>query len=269
MQALSEQITKSLNSGPILIHTLDASTPQGDTQFPAAVFADNSIFVQTGINVRDFSPSSLRVRVDDLVTEKIPIRQPKDLKGLDGEMSFSPPFVTVTAPRSTLEAAKQDKAYVTADPLKLAEYLKTPGVRNDIPGIPVLQGLYSGPNVTFVPTSVSASFIVKQNQGKYVAKNVPVWVNGPEDTMRRFDITIPSGRTIQEVTLIGPQEKLDMFRAEIEKGPIGDDPVLLGSVWISNPKPAEQRLKLHFVLPDGIQVDPAQDLSISVKITER
>ena|SRR5947209_7170065 len=82
----------------------------------ASLISASPLFLQNGVSVRDITPRFLRVQVDDIKEQLLPVTYAGDVKNLSGAPQFLPERVKVRAPDSVLKlAASQNKLQVVAD----------------------------------------------------------------------------------------------------------------------------------------------------------
>lgn len=276
----------SINSAknPLVItRTLDASTPRGPLQLPASAIGDDPSFVQKGITLRNISPQSLQMKVDDLVTQDLPVRAVGNFDNLEGGMRFSPATVHVTAPRSVFDDALQrekeqatngkpfdGQLYVEADTSKLSSLLNVPGSHENLSGVQVSLAQLNKPYIKIEPLSVSANFVVAEKNDEFTVKPVPIWLTGPEGFFGKYDVEIQGSKSLPEVTLEGPKEKIAEFKDRYLSHKL--DPPFVALIDLDAKDRGDVPNKpATFRLPDGLHIKPVpgQKLAADVRVTPR
>ena len=257
---------------PVVVRTLEPSTLAGRTQIPVSVIANDPLFTDAGISVRDISPNNLSVGVDDLVTECLPVRALKTADNLQGEMIFSPSTVKVTAPRLIFDAARAqltgaEKLAVTADISKLDNYLKDPGTHENIPGVPISFGPPGDLHVKLDQATVSATFVVKERLNEYVVKSVPIWPGGPEGIQKSAAVTLKNGSTLTDITVVGTPAAIDALKESYDR--TSDDAPIIAWVYVTSMVP-DQTVIPHFMMPEGIHLKgKREDHPIDIQVSPK
>jgi YbbR domain-containing protein len=199
---------------------------------------DNGRFQEAGITVDKCNPPFLTVTVDSLVTVKLAVKAPANLPTLQSA-EFNPPVVSVTGPRHVLEEWGQVTADIGALPI-----LNQPG-----PHPPQTVSLITDGRLSYSPSDVEATLVVKEQDERYEAHNVQIWISGSPEWLKDWSI-VPSTETLPNLELIGPPEEID----NIKKGTYSPRAMLYvgpDNVHSAGPVP----LAIHFVevLPAGPQ----------------
>src|SRR5438105_14225149 len=86
---------------------LDGRLASGEQPIPntAGLIANNPLFLQNGVSIRDITPRFLRVQVDDMKEQMLPVVHTGDVKNIVGTPQFLPERVKVRAPDSVFKLA--------------------------------------------------------------------------------------------------------------------------------------------------------------------
>jgi YbbR domain-containing protein len=195
-------------------------------------------------NVRILEPLSLDIRLEPLVTRRVPVTLSttgtlsEDLV-LDGSFAITPSWVSVSGPSSTIQRIRS----MATEPLDQSKIRDSFDRELAIVQIPHL--------VECEPDRVSVSARVSE-KGRRVLSNVPPTVLvDSEDLSTRVT---PSALTL---TLTGPQAVLDTLSS-------GDVSVLLNLGGLSE---ARYRVAPEVILPPGVELLSMSADSLTVEIT--
>jgi hypothetical protein len=201
---------QSASGGRALVQvTLDAKIPSGEQPISntASLVAANPIFLQNGVSIRDISPKFLRVQVDDMKEQELPIVPTGEVKNLVGVPIFTPDRVKVRAPESLFKlAATQNKLHVVAD-LSKVDQLKQPGKQEA--RVPVTW-VFEGENVTILPRTVTVACDVSRKDAETVLSSVPIYI-APSPSFKYKAELRPNVNSIPNIHVVGPQAAIDQL----------------------------------------------------------
>lgn len=229
---------------------VDPKLPKGDNPLETARYiANNPLFTRQGISVKDISPRTLRVDIDDFETRSLEVRAPQDLPSAQ-DVRFIPATVKVRAPSHLFkdaDAAKQ--LYVVADLSKL-DVLNQPG-HHDVSGVPVTPA-FKGEQITVEPQTITASLDVKKPKAELDLDGIVIYPNEPIPVRNSY-VLVVNPLTVPHIKVEGPQEQID----RLKRGDFNAVAVLDLTRADADKGSGERRLR--FELPPGVEVisDPA------------
>jgi hypothetical protein len=226
--------------------------PRGEFNLSSGdVIANHPFFVRQGISVRDVSPTSLRVEIDDYEIQEVPVRLPDNLPTVK-DVRFVPRVVKVRAPSSVWQAMKQanKEPYAIGDISKLAE-INQPGPHAGVNFVPVI---WPSPqeHVTIVPRTVQATFEVQRQEKKAQLPSVPVYTKAPPsfDDKYKVELQLPGGaKTLSQVPVVGPPDTIDKLLNGELTATADIQPALTGAPGTT------RTAAVKFDLPDGVRFD--------------
>lgn len=214
-RARIEQARQELKNSQGIQLVLPAGTAVG-SQVPLPsleAIATLPVFADRGIVVTGCSPSTLVLRVDELISgvELRPQLPPEVARRLDGPVQFDPPVVLASGPKRLL-ADTSSPPELVAD-LTDAMLPKLPG-SHEIPAIPV--HLKNGDAaVKLNVATVKAQVRMPSSVTTFVLNSVPVFVMGPPALLDKYKVVFPppNGSFLSRVTVTGPEEEIARIKA--------------------------------------------------------
>ncbi len=201
-QARFQEVREKLEAaGAALQEDVPALEP-GSHSIALGNLTNDPLFVSHGLSISNISPPEMRVTIDPIDHVDLEVMVKPTVTNLDGPAVFDPPVVHVAAPRSALEAARQQgRLLAYADLGNLTD----PGTRtlSDVH----VSVLANEPRVTISPTTVSAKLTVKKSDEEGTIRSLPVWVIYPPSAF--WDkYKAEYEKNLDDVKVTGPAEML-------------------------------------------------------------
>ena len=267
-RTLVERIIHDLQSGSpdhaaLQIYIDPGKLPRGESSLETARYiANNPLFKGQGISVKEISPPTLRVDIDDFETQSLEVKSPPNIQNVQ-EVRFIPSKVTVRAPGRVFKDADASKLYVVADFSKLG-LLDQPG-RHVVPGVPVSLA-FRGESFNIDPQTVTASFEVKKPEAEMDLESIAIFTDAPLPIFNGYRLDFKP-LTVPRIHVMGPQDQIDQLknnefkpRAILDIAPEDTDQAA-GAV---------HKKRLHFILPKDVRVVSDPDgYTVDFTLTER
>ncbi len=262
-----EEVEQRIARGDKVVITVPDSLSTGQVHEleTAQQLAHNAIFASNGVSVSNCKPMRIPVYVDEYIEREVEVQAPSSAN-LVAPPIFEPRRVTVRAPRHVIsQAEEQGNLAVYAD-LAGAGLLDKPGPHEGVT-LRVQAPLLPRENVTYTPSSVKATFEIKQADQKYTIPSVAIFISGPRNLLKRYNVECAD--TLANVTVIGPPDQIDLLRRE-------DSPKPKAELEVSRddlPAGVVHTGRLRFLFPDradGVRVSPEDaQRAVEYKLVEQ
>lgn len=257
-------LEEMLRDGPIEIkvgNELDSGSPVQTIVLRDAL--ERSDIGSLGINIIDTSPATKQVRVEPLVTRRLPVEPAKTDVQFAETPVVTPSEVTVKLPRSLAEQAGDLPAIARLDLLDLGGYDENTDVTATTP-VDVPEPLRS-PWTTVSPATVQVRFNIRKLTDSVRLPNIPLRINADPLTLQEYDIILgPSDIVLRDVRFSGPSDEIEAIasgetkvwaelrptREQIERAASGTEPVMLSPVIIT---------------PPGVQADLPDPVPVTIR----
>ena len=163
-------VKKILESGALRLET--ASLDPGHHADYDVQQAIDPLFAKLGVSFSNVSPAKIDVFVDPIVQRDDVVVKPRGVTNLEDKREFTPAKVTVTGPKSVLDAAEAHGnlvAYAELGDLQSQSSSDAPSVRVTVP--------ISDPHINVIPTTVTA----RTTEVAGFVSVVPVFAQQPTD----------------------------------------------------------------------------------------
>ncbi len=214
-RARIEQARQELKSKQGIQLVVPAATPAGSqVPLPALeAIATLPVFADRGIAVTACTPSSLVLRVDEVVSgiELHPQISPEIARRLEGPVQFDPPVVIASGPKRVLADPASPPELIADITEQMLPKVAGP---NTIPAVAVhLKN--ADPAVKLDVTTVKAHVRLPSSTTTYVLNTVPVFVMGPPALLDKYSVVFPppGGSFISRVTVVGPEDEINLIKS--------------------------------------------------------
>lgn len=182
---------------------IDPKLPRGDNPLETARYiANNPVFTREGISVKEISPRTLRVDIDDFEVRTLEVKVPPNLPNVQ-DVRFIPATVKVKAPSRVFTDSK-GALFVTADLAKL-DVLNQPG-HHDLAGIPVTPA-FKGERVDVEPQAVSVSLEVMKPKADTEVEGIAIFPRGPLPVLNGYKIDVKP-LIVPRIRVQGPPDQI-------------------------------------------------------------
>lgn len=253
------KIISNPNSPDRVYINIDPNTLPGIYPVSTDRIAQSSIFSGRGVSVLDPVPANITYSVEKIVDANFPIQMPTDVTNLAGPAVFDPPTVKFRGPQPVLDRLQADRQTVVYANLSGRDSLRIPGPHVE-KAVPLIVPS-NEPDVSFTPTTVTATFTVRQAEEKYINPSMPVWVLAPPILADRgYKVVIVSNPNLANVTLLASPEII----AQLKNGSLTPKPRAHIEVSLDDlPAGTVRTRQVKYDLPDGVRVLP-DDLARTV-----
>jgi len=259
-QSSAEEAKEILESGTIALDLERDLTPGDHTIVIADVLNRDSRIIAKGAEVRNCVPAEVTVTVEKLSEKLLDVKvRPEDAKGLP-PLVFVPAKVKVVIPDSVYNKAETDNRLFVYPNLKpYADELAQAGAHNL--HVALLPGFEDALDATTIsPATITATFDRATTEDKFPFGTFSVFAGGPNtpraDQYKAVPVAwgpgLPDAFTIQNVTVIGPQDKIEEIRKRTQEGPYGPH-AFFDVDYSGDPQTPRAPAPLHFVLPAGVR----------------
>lgn len=244
------KIISDPNSSDRVYINIDANIRPGTYEISADRIGQSTIFTGRGITVLNAAPSTITYTVEKIVEADFPVQMPADVTNLDGAPAFDPPTVKFHGPQSILDRLTADRQTVVYAELRGRDALRIPGPHEE-KAVPLLLPS-NDPDVSFTPTSVTATFKVRQAEERMIYPSMPVWVLAPPLLADRgYKVVLASSPNLENVTLVGSPDLI----AQLRSGTIMPKPRAHVEVSLDDlPAGTPRTRQVKYDLPDGVRV---------------
>jgi len=253
-QSSAEEAKEILEANTVTLDMERDLSPGDHTIIIADVLNRDPRIIAKGAEVRNCVPAEVTVTIEKLSDRWLDVKvRPEDAKGLP-PLVFVPAKVKVNLPDSEFAKAEADnRDYVYPNLKPFGEKLEQGG-RQELKNVAVLPGFEDPLNVaTILPATVTVTFDRPNTEGRLVLNNVAVWPAPPPTARADQYKAIPKPTTIDNVTVIGPQDKIEKLKSGTQEGQYG--PHATFDVDLSgDPQSPRTPAVLHFILPAGLRV---------------
>lgn len=193
-------------SSPVRIR-VDTSSGGESQTIDAVRIGEDRRFSDVGITVKSAQPGKIRVLIDPIVTEAIPVQA--DIRLLKAPV-FTPAVVSIRGPRSVLRELQKSSAgglFATAQVAKLlAGAEATSGADVDLVNVKVVLPFKSD-EITLLQETVSAR-VEPVRPEEYTIPFVRVVVAAPQNVINGYRIEVPNDGAINNVKVSGPLDQI-------------------------------------------------------------
>jgi len=253
-QSSAEEAKEILETSPISLDLERDLTPGDHSIDIANVLNKDSRMIAKGTEVRNCVPAEVTVTVEKVRPVTLDVKvKPEDAKGLP-LLVFTPAKVKLNIPEGEYQKAETDnRLYVVPNLKPFADKLAQGG-HQDLLNIALLPGFEDPLNaVTISPATVNATFDSNTTEIRIVRNAFPVWPTPPPTPRADEYKAIPNPERIDNVTIIGPQDKIEKLQAGVQEGPYGPH-ATFDVDFSGDPLSPRAPAQLHFILPQGLKV---------------
>ena len=223
-----------------------------------SLVAEDRLFSDSGVTIKDATPASISVRIDEIIERDVPVELPRELAVLIKEAKIEPATVKVRGPdaavRRLLDAPGGLSAVVKLTPadLRTAGYVKF----DELPLLPPRD-----PNVAFAPVKVKVTMQINPSEARITVPSMPINVQKPLPMDGRYQVQV-TPLVLNNVQLRGPQEKIDQIRDD--RASVRPTAVLVVS---TDDIGKEGRRAVRYELPAGVIAEDAPR-EVDFRVTE-
>ena len=246
---VKELLVPKADGAPVTLF-VDPQLGSGSRDLPTVSQLNNHpLFKNNGITVKNCQPPFLKVRVDVLKDEELPVVVSSEVrKLLKDDPVFSPPTVKVRAPSQHFEdAAYGQKWYVEAQ--IRPEQLKNKTGSVTLENVPVTW--FYKEHVLFATTTVKANLSLKQADVEYVIPSVTVLKVSPTGTDEQYRVEFAD--IIANVKVVGPPDQIEKIKRDPGKNVSA---LLRIDSALNVPVDVDIKQELKFEVPPGVTVAP-------------
>ena len=234
------------------------------------------LFEKNGQTITNLTPRQVDVFVDPVEHREVKLAvRPSVMGFLEGPPWFDHQSVTITGPKSVLDAAIAQATLAAYADVKAGQ---TPGMKSQ--SVPV-QASITDPRVTVSPPVVTARFTVKESEVSGIVPSVSFWVSYPSDTPdKKWDkykvVYYPEKDTpstvIFNVPVIGPADIVSKIIDRSSEPPpkVNLDLSTAHPTIGDNPTGIEYEGVIHYDFGNSaVRPGPGAPTSIKFKVVER
>lgn len=237
-----------------------ADLKEGSHQIPVTAVVNRDARFD-GMTILNNPPPRITVLVDPIEEKSVDVEVREEDKAVFDSAVFTPAKVKVRMPRTTLLAAREKssgKLVVYADLAALPD--KAPGRKTDVSGVRVYVPNADAGEVTIEPSTVTASFELREQAQTYTISEVPI-LEMPANQLREL-VTVKLDRlNLFNVRVVGPPEAI----AEVRRTNGANIKALVG-IDSGDRDQGPQRKEITFWTPEGVKIHP-DDAKQTVEVT--
>lgn len=210
-----------------------------------------------GVNILDTDPPTARVRVEQLVTRKLPIVAGPSRVQLAGVPTFTPAEISVRMPRSLAERYANSKVVAQMNAIDMSAFDTNTSVTAPVPlELPVeLRSTWTEPE----RQTVQATFAIRKQTETIHLPTMRIRVSVDPLLLREYYIEPVSDVVLRDVELTGPRDTIQAIaegqtpvwaelrptRAEVESGVTSLIPVIVAppGVTAAAPDPVQVTIR--------------------------
>jgi hypothetical protein len=218
----------------------------------ASEIASAPIFKSNGVTVTSVSPGSVQINVEQIKEITIDVKAPPGAP-IVGDPIFTPSSVKLRAPSGAIEKATADgKPIFAYARIPTSGDAAKPGQHDNV--ILKLDLPVDGEHVTLTPPTVSASYLVKQNDTTENLESLPIRRSYPGEM--DADWAVEAQPTISNVRIKGPKDKIEQILDHIRTGNNPPYATLRIDSSDKGKTDATKPLEFNLIEPDVMVVDP-------------
>jgi len=206
-----KSLDRSLRSGTVNLKPgmpgLELSSDARDVRV-ADVLRQAPMIAEAGVTIIRTSPEFIRLRADELVTQRLRVDIPIPSGESDGLPESRPADVEVTMTKSAAGSLGAAATVIARIDSNIWSKL-IPGKRETVSGVrlELPAGLANVPNVRLNPPAVDVNITVKSKSATVKLDSVPVQLRLAPEEFNNWKIDIPqSDRFLADVTVSGPAD---------------------------------------------------------------